>query len=158
MKIAFANDHAGFGAREHLVSRIRVLGHEVVDFGSNSDKPVAYAVYAKPAIKALLAGQVDRAVLVCGSGVGMSVAANRYPGVRCALVTDLFAARVSRTHNDSNCLALRAREQSESLNDEILEIWFNTPFEGGRHIERIEKIETEAAGNCGCGAATPGAQ
>jgi len=153
MKIAFANDHAGFDVRNDLISFIHGLGHEVVDFGTDSDKSVDYPDFAKPAIKALLAGQVDRAVLVCGSGIGMSIVANRYVGVRCALATDVFAARVSRAHNDANCLALRAREQPRQLNHDILEVWLNTPFDGGRHIQRIRKIEPDAADNCGCGAA-----
>ncbi len=141
MKIAFANDHAGFPARERILAKLHSLGHEVVDFGASSDSAVDYADFARPAACALAKGDVDRAVLVCGSGIGMSITANRVPGVRCALVTDLFAAEGSRRHNNANALALRAREQSADLNEAILEVWLNTPFDGGRHKRRIEKIE-----------------
>jgi ribose 5-phosphate isomerase B len=141
LKIAFANDHAGFPARERILVKLRSLGHEVVDFGVSSDSAVDYPDYARPAAQALAQGEVDRAVLVCGSGVGMSIAANRVAGVRCALVTDLFAAEGSRRHNNANALALRAREQSPDLNDAILELWLKTPFDGGRHKQRVDKIE-----------------
>lgn len=144
MKIAFTNDHAGSPAREKLLAKLRELGHEVLDFGAKSEESVDYPDYAVPAVEALVRGDVDRAVLVCGSGIGMSMVANRFPGVRCALATDLFAAQASRSHNDSNALALRAREQSGDLNAEIIEKWLETPFEGGRHQRRVHKIDAVA--------------
>jgi ribose 5-phosphate isomerase B len=142
MKVAFTNDHAGFPAREQLMKRLHELGHEVVDFGAQSTDSVDYPDYAVPAVEALMRGDVDRAVLVCGSGVGMSIVANRFPGVRCALVTDLWAAEASRSHNDSNALSLREREQPIELNVQIMEKWLATPFEGERHLRRVRKIDT----------------
>ena len=141
MKIAFSNDHAGFPSRGALLKRLGELGHEVVDFGAKSTESVDYPDYAVPACEALVRGDVERAVLVCGSGVGMSIVANRFRGIRCALVTDLFAAEASRRHNNANCLALRNREQTDEMNVKILEIWLTTPFEERRHTRRIEKIE-----------------
>lgn len=141
MKIAFSNDHAGAPARELLLGKIRALGHEVLDFGTPSaDAPVDYPDVAAAAVNAMLKGDAERAILVCGSGIGMSIAANKFPGVRCALVTDLYGAELSRRHNDANCLALRAREQSMALNERILEVWLSTPFDGGRHQQRVDKI------------------
>ncbi len=140
MKIAIANDHAGAPMREVVVK-----GHEIVDCGTDGSCSVDYPDYAVKAVSLLVRRQVDRAILICGSGIGMSIVANRVPGVRCALATDLFAAEMSRRHNDANCLALRAREQSPELNSQIVEKWLETPFEGDRHSRRIEKIELVTA-------------
>jgi ribose 5-phosphate isomerase B len=141
MKIAFANDHAATKARTELIEKLRELGHEVVDMGTDSTESVDYPDYAAKAASAVSSGEVDRAVLVCGSGVGMSMAANRYPGVRCALTTDLYTAEMSRLHNDTNCLSLRSREQDPELNRKIIEKWLATPYEGGRHQRRLEKLD-----------------
>lgn len=141
-KIAFSNDHAAIGQREALLKRLQELGFEVLDFGAATEESVDYPDFAAPAMRALQSGEVDAAVLVCGSGIGMSMAANRYRGVRCALATDLFAAEMSRRHNDANCLALRARNQPLELNLKILETWINTPFDGGRHQRRVEKLDS----------------
>jgi ribose 5-phosphate isomerase B len=145
MKIAFSNDHAGANMREILLGTLRDLGHEVVDYGADGSCSVDYPDYAMPALLALARGEVERAILVCGSGVGMSITANRIPGVRCALAVDLFTAEMSRRHNDSNCLALRGREQTPELNKQIVERWLATPFEGDRHERRIKRIEAVAA-------------
>ena len=147
MKIAFSNDHAAVASR-HLIDELRRAGHEVTDYGVPTEERVDYPDVAAPALKELVEKRVDRVVLVCGSGIGMSIVANRVPGVRCALVTDAWAAEMCRRHNDANCLALRSREQPETLNSEILKIWLNTDFEGGRHSERLEKIETVGS-TCG---------
>lgn len=140
MKIAFSNDHAAVASR-HLIDELKKAGHEVLDFGVSTEDRVDYPDVAAPALEALKRGEADRIVLVCGSGIGMSIVANRVPGVRCALVTDPWAAEMCRHHNDSNCLALRSREQSEAVNSQLLKIWLETPFDHGRHEERIEKIE-----------------
>ncbi len=140
LKIAFSNDHAAVESR-HLIDEIKAAGHEVLDYGVPSPERVDYPDVAAPALKALTSGKADRIVLVCGSGIGMSIVANRVPGVRCALVTDKYAAEMSRRHNDANCLSLRSREQSEALNSEILSLWLNTDYEGGRHQDRVDKIE-----------------
>lgn len=125
-----------------MLDKVRSLGHEVIDFGAASEEPVDYPDVIAPAAHALARGEVERAIVVCGSGVGASVIANRFPGVRCALVTDLYIAEMSRRHNDSNCLSLRTREQSPDLNDRIIETWLKTPFDGGRHERRINRIDS----------------
>lgn len=140
MKIAFSNDHAAVDNR-HLIDELKAAGHEVVDYGVPTEDRVDYPDVASPALKDLVSGAVDRVLLVCGSGIGMSIVANRVPGVRCALVTDSFAAEMSRRHNNANCLALRSREQKPEINSELLRIWMNTEFESGRHLDRIQKIE-----------------
>ncbi|AXA35568.1 MAG: ribose 5-phosphate isomerase B [Candidatus Hydrogenedentota bacterium] len=145
MRIAFSNDHAGAPMREHLLPILKQLGHEVLDFGADGQASVDYPDYASPALRALISGQVERTILVCGSGVGMSIVANRIPGVRCALAVDVWTAEMSRRHNDTNCLALRAREQDPKVNVAIVEKWLATDFEGDRHRRRIEKIEEIAA-------------
>jgi len=141
VKIAFSNDHAGLDAREPLLEKLRQMGHEVVDYGVTESTSVDYPDVAKPAVQALSKGEVDRTILVCGSGIGMSMVANRYPGVRCALTTDTYGAEMSRRHNDANCLALRSREQLPEVNEQILDKWLQTDFEGGRHAGRVSKIE-----------------
>lgn len=146
MKIAFSNDHAALDSRERLIRKLQSLGHEVVDYGVAENRSVDYPDVAKPAVEALARGEVDRTILVCGSGIGMSMVANRYPGVRCALTTDVYGAEMSRRHNDANCLALRSREQSAEANEQIVQTWIETPFEGGRHSKRIEKIEEVSRG------------
>jgi len=147
MKIAFSNDHAAVASR-HLIDELKQAGHEVIDYGIDTETRVDYPDVAAPALKDLVEGRVDRVVLTCGSGIGMSIVANRVPGIRCALVTDKWAAEMSRRHNNANCLALRSREQSESVNSEILSTWLNAEFEGGRHEDRINKIEAVGS-SCG---------
>lgn len=141
MKIAFANDHAAVEARDSLIEVIERLGHQVIDYGVADPDSVDYPDVAEPAVRALASSEVDRTILICGSGIGMSMVANKVPQVRCALVTDLYGAEMSRKHNDANCLALRSREQSDEMNQEIVQAWLATPFEGGRHQGRVEKIE-----------------
>jgi ribose 5-phosphate isomerase B len=141
-KIAFSNDHAALEQRPAILDYLKKHGYEVIDFGAATADSVDYPDFAAPAVRALQAGEVDAAILMCGSGIGMSMAANRYRGVRCALATDLFAAEMSRRHNDANCLALRARNQPLDLNLQILETWLATPFEGGRHQRRVERLDS----------------
>lgn len=142
MKIAFSNDHAAYEERQRLVNEIKNLGHEVIDFGTKENTSIDYPDVAEKAIEAVAEGEVDRTILVCGTGIGMSMVANRVPGVRCAVVTDLFGAEMSRRHNDANCLALRARGLSAETNEQIIRTWLETPFDGGRHLRRVQKIET----------------
>ncbi len=149
MKIAFSNDHAAVASR-HLIDELRQAGHEVLDYGVKTEDSVDYPDVAAPALQDIVHGKVDRVVLVCGSGIGMSIVANRIPGIRCAMVIDPFAAEMSRRHNNSNCLSLRSREQSEIMNSKLLSIWMATEFENGRHEDRIQKIEAIRS-NCGIG-------
>ncbi len=171
MKIAFASDHAAVEARGPIVAEIERLGHEVIDFGYDGSESVDYPDFAIRALRAFRQGEVDRVILMCGTGLGMSYVANKVTGVRCARCLDEYDAQLCRTHNNTNCLALRARHQDPALNRRIVEIWLTTPFEGGRHQRRIEKIESVTAdfrapdptlpgaedddmdrtGGCGCG-------
>jgi ribose 5-phosphate isomerase B len=143
MKIAFANDHAGVEMREPLLKLLHDGGHEVLDFGTETTDPVDYPDQAAKAARALEAGQADRVVLVCGTGIGMSMAANKFPGVRCALCTDAYAARMAREHNDANALALRGRRMDAEQNREILATFLNTAFSNEeRHQRRVNKMES----------------
>jgi ribose 5-phosphate isomerase B len=145
MKIAFANDHAGVEMREPLLKLLREGGHDVLDFGTATTDPVDFPDQAAKAAQALQAGQADRVVLVCGTGIGMSITANKFSGVRCALCTDAYAARMAREHNDANALALRGRRMDAEQNREILGTFLNTNFSGEeRHKRRVEKMDTIA--------------
>ncbi len=141
MKVVVASDHAGFDLKEHVKELLESLGHEVADEGTRSRDSVDYPDFAQAACRKVLAGEAERAVLVCGSGVGMSMAANRFRGIRAVLCTDLYLARFSRLHNDANVLCLPGRLMGEGLADEVVRTWMETPFEGGRHQRRVEKMD-----------------
>lgn len=141
MKIAVACDHGGFETKEKLVEVMKQLGHEVEDFGVYSDASEDYPDYAYPAAKSVAEGRNDKGVLVCGTGIGVSIVANKVRGIRCALVTSPEVARLTREHNDSNVLALGGRTTPYELNCEIMKVWLETPFsEDARHERRICKI------------------
>lgn len=141
MKIAIASDHAGFGYKQMLVQFLTDLGHSVVDFGTSSDEPTDYPDHIRPAVQAVSRGEFDRGIVLGGSGNGEAIVANRIRGIRCTLCWDIESARLSRSHNDSNVLSLGARMLSEESARAIVEIWLTTPFDGGRHSRRIEKID-----------------
>jgi ribose 5-phosphate isomerase B len=140
MKIGLASDHAGFQLKESLKPLLIRLGDSFVDFGTNSEEPCDYPDFAFPAAEALAKGEVQRAILVCGSGIGMSLCANKVKGVRAALAMTPDIAKVSRQHNDSNALCLAARFTQKETAEEIVEVWLKTEFEGGRHKRRLAKI------------------
>jgi len=140
MKIAIGNDHGGLNFKAEVVDLIRELGHEVEDFGCNSPESVDYPDYADLVCRAILDGRCQRGILICGSGIGMSMAANRRQGIRAALCQEQFTARMSREHNNANILCLGARVVGPSLAVEIVRTWLTTEFEGGRHQRRIEKF------------------
>lgn len=140
MKIAVGNDHRGVRAIEQIKAIITQLGHELVDFGTSNDNPVDYPDLAYLAAKAVSAGEVDRAVLVCGTGIGMCISANKIKGVRAALCFDELNARISRQHNDANVLCLAGDLLGSSALRSVVEIWLDTEFEGGRHQRRVNKI------------------
>ncbi len=144
MKIVIAADHAGFELKEYVRDLLLRLGHEVTDEGTHSTESVDYPDYADRACGTLLSGAAERAVLVCGSGVGMSMAANRHRGIRAVLCTDLYLARFSRLHNDSNVLCLPGRLMGKGLAEEVVKTWLDAPFEGGRHQRRIAKLDHKA--------------
>jgi ribose 5-phosphate isomerase B len=140
MAVALGADHAGFLLKEDLRVWLADRGYPVLDCGTYSMEPVDYPDIARRVAEAMLSGAADRGVLVCGSGVGMSIAANKFPGVRAALCADALTARLSREHNDANVLALGARLIGAHQALEIVEVWLGTVFGGGRHSRRIEKL------------------
>jgi len=140
MKVAVGCDHAGFELKEVVIATLRRLGAEVVDFGTYSRESVDYPDYGERVGRAVASGEVDRGVVLCGTGIGISIAANKVPGVRAALCHDVYSARMSRAHNDANVLAMGARVIGPGLAEAIVEAWLLTPFEGGRHALRVEKL------------------
>lgn len=141
MKIAIGADHAGYRLKDDIVKLIESLGHEVTDVGCHCADSVDYPDYSLPVCELVASGQADRGILICGTGIGMSIAANKYPGIRCALVHDTFSAKATREHNDTNVLAMGERVIGPGLAAEIVEIWLSTPFSGGeRHQKRIDKM------------------
>ena len=141
MIIALANDHAGLPLREALLAELRDRAIEVIDCGTASPASVDYPDFAEKACRAVAEGRAQRAVLVCGTGIGISIAANKIHGIRCALVYDEEAARLSRLHNDANAIALRGRGSDPEATRRMLGIWLETAFSGDeRHLQRIRKI------------------
>jgi ribose 5-phosphate isomerase B len=140
-KILIASDHAGFELKEKLERALGEMGYDVQDLGTDSAESTDYADYAHPLAQKVSAGEVQRGVLLCGTGLGMSYTANRYPHVRAAVAWNPEIAKLAREHNDSNVLVVPARFVSEALGIEILRAWLDTPFEGGRHARRVDKIE-----------------
>jgi len=141
MKIAIASDHAGFNYKEAIRAHLAELGHEVKDFGAFNDERSDYPDFIRPAAQAVVAGEFDRAIILGGSGNGEAIVANRIPGIRCTLAWDVRSARYGRSHNNSNCLSLGERMMAESEALELVDIWLTTEFEGGRHAERLAKID-----------------
>ncbi len=140
MKIALGCDHAAFEMKAHLAEILKDKGLEVLDFGTDSAESVDYPDYAAKVSEAVTSGKADRGVLICGTGLGMSMAANKYKGIRAALCSEPVSARLSRQHNDSNVLCMGARMIGIVMAGEILSTWLATPFEGGRHQRRVDKI------------------
>src|SRR5262245_41888928 len=140
VRIAIGADHAGFSLKEHLKQTLTRLGHTVDDHGTHSEASVDYPPICIGVGRAVAEGKADRGVVLGGSGQGEQIAANKVRGVRAALCNDLFTARLSREHNDANVLAMGGRVVAYGLADEILTLWLDTPFEGGRHQRRIDQI------------------
>lgn len=146
MKIALGSDHRGYAAKSHVKACLANLGHEVIDFGTETTKSCDYPDTAYPAAKAVRDGTADLGVLFCGSGIGMSITANKVRGIRAALCHDELTTEMSRRHNNANVLCLPADLIGEALLRRIIEVWLKTPYEGGRHDRRVEKIgEIESA-------------
>ncbi|MGD6966564.1 ribose 5-phosphate isomerase B [Rossellomorea vietnamensis] len=140
MKVAIASDHGGMNIREEIKDLLNELGIEFDDFGCECDASVDYPDYAQPVAEKVASGEYDRGILVCGTGIGMSISANKVKGIRCALVHDLFSAKATREHNNSNVLAMGERVIGPGLAREIAKVWLETEYEGGRHERRIGKI------------------
>ena len=141
MKIAIGTDHAGYEDKERIKKFLTGLGHEALDFGTNSTAPVDYPVYIRPVAEAVAKGIAERGIVLGGSGNGEAMTANRVKGVRCALCWSEETARLGRAHNDANVLSLGARQISPELALKIVQIWLDTPFEGGRHEARIRMLD-----------------
>jgi ribose 5-phosphate isomerase B len=140
MKIAIGADHAGFALKQHLVGTLTRLGHLVDDLGTDSPEPVDYPIICATVARAVAEGRADRGIVLGGSGQGEQIAANKIPGIRAALCNDVHTARLSREHNDANVIAMGGRIVACSLADDIITLWMETPFHGGRHQRRIDQI------------------
>ena len=141
MRIAAGSDHAGFDLKEHLKRLLEAEGHSVEDVGAFSKESSDYPDFARRVAERVASGAAERGLLVCGTGIGMAMAANRTRGVRAAPVVDLFSTRLARAHNDANVLALGARIVAFPLAEELLGVFLATPFDGGRHERRVAKID-----------------
>lgn len=141
MKIAIGSDHAGFQYKEMLKKHLASTGHDVQDFGTYSTEPVDYPLFIRPVAVAVSRGQCERGIVLGGSGNGEAIVANRVSGVRCALCWSIESAQLARAHNDSNVLSLGERLVTQAQALAILETWMTTPFEGGRHLYRIQLID-----------------
>ena len=143
MKIVIGSDHWGVDTKARIGSLLSSAGHEILDVGPRGKEPVDYPDFAHALCRKILDGSCERGILICGTGLGMSMAANRHAGIRAAVCHDPYTARMSRRHNDANVLCLGARVCGEGLIEEIVSAWLETPFEGERHVPRVQKIETQ---------------
>ncbi len=141
MRIAVGSDHRGVNMRAKIIDVLNNLGQEIVDIGTDDDKSVDYPDVAAVVAQKVSQGEVDRGILVCGTGLGMAIVANKFPGVRAAPCHDSVTAELSRRHNDLNVLCLSGDILGERLVDRLIETWLNTEFEGGRHLRRVEKVK-----------------
>ncbi len=146
MKIAVASDHAGYEVKDKIAQRLVAAGHEVIDCGTNSPDSVDYPQFACAAAEKVSQGIVEQAVLVCGTGIGMSITANKLPRVRAALCYSRFTTEMARRHNDANIICVGARAIDMDLCLELVNIFITTPFEGGRHQRRLDQISDCEAG------------
>jgi len=141
MKLAIGSDHAGFRYKQAILQHLRDGGHEVEDFGTHSDSPVSYVTFIRPVAEAVAAGRFERGIVLGGSGNGEAIAANRVCGVRCGLCWNLESARLTRLHNDANVLSLGERMMDLETALQIVDVFLATPFEGGRHLARIQQLD-----------------
>lgn len=142
MEIGIGSDHAGYLYKEEIKQFMSQLGHTVRDFGTDSEESVDYPLYIRPVALAVARGEVERGVVLGGSGNGEAMAANRVPGIRCALCWNLESSRLSRLHNDANMISLGQRMMPLEIALDIVRIWLTTPFEGGRHVRRIQLLDS----------------
>lgn len=142
MKIAVACDHGGYMLKETIIGCLMGMNHEVIDLGTNSEESVDYPEYGEKCAQAVVSGQAERGIVVCGTGIGISIAANKVKGARCALCTSIEMAELAREHNDANMLALGARTTETTKALEIMLTWLSTEFEGGRHQRRVDILNS----------------
>lgn len=140
MKIAIGADHGGFNLKKDIVGLLEELGHEYKDFGTHSAESIDYPDVAIPVAEAVAAGEFDRGILICGTGIGIGIAANKVKGIRAALVHDSFSAKATRQHNDSNIMTMGERVIGPGLALDLVATWLDTDFEGGRHSNRVDKM------------------
>ncbi len=140
MKIAIACDHGGYALKEAVKAHLTEKGYEAVDFGTNSTESCDYPDFAAAAAKAVAAGECEKGIVICTTGIGVSIVANKVKGIRCALCSDPLSAEMTRRHNDTNMLAMGAGIIGQNLAMDIVDIWLATEFEGGRHQRRVDKI------------------
>lgn len=140
MKIGIGSDHGGFELKEYIKEYLKDNNIEFVDYGTNSPDSVDYPDYGRKVSEAVVASEVDRAIVICGTGIGISIACNKVKGIRCALCSDTYSARMSREHNNANILALGGRVVGKDLAIEIVKTWLESEFAGGRHERRVNKI------------------
>ena len=140
MRIAIASDHAAIEFRRELADAVRDLGHEVTDFGTDDPTKADYPYFGKLVAEGVASGDFDRGIAICGSGIGISIAANKVPGIRCVVCSEPYSAVLSRQHNDSNVLALGARVIGVEMGKMIARMWLEADFEGGRHQRRVNQL------------------
>ena len=145
MRVAIASDHAAVGLKSILIDWLKGAGHDVLDLGTDGNASVDYPDYGFAVAEALADGRAERGVALCGSGIGIAIAANRHPACRCALVSEPLSARLARTHNDANAIAMGARLIGEEMAKACLDAFLSTEFEGGRHQHRVDKLSKEFA-------------
>lgn len=140
-KLGLGSDHGGFELKEHLKAHLLEKGYEVVDFGTHSEESVDYPEIGKKVATEVVSGEVELGILVCGTGIGIGISANKVKGIRCAICSDVYSAKMSRAHNNANMISLGGRVVGRDLAFEIIDAWLVTEFEGGRHERRVNKIE-----------------
>lgn len=149
MRIAVGSDHRGYDLKAQIIAMLQAAGHQVDDAGATGDESVDYPDYASVVAQRVSSGELDRGILICGTGIGMSIAANKYPGVRAAPCNDEVTAEISRRHNNLNVLCLSANLLSSRVVERMVDVWISTDFEGGRHARRLDKVtDIEKANGC----------
>jgi ribose 5-phosphate isomerase B len=145
--IALASDHAGITLRKEIITLLEQLGRPYRDLGTNSEESTDYPVWGYKAARLVVSGECEQAIVICGTGVGISLAANKVKGIRCVVCSDCYTAKLSRLHNNTNMLALGGRVVGADLAKMIVQTWLETPFEGGRHQRRVDMVSSIEAGN-----------
>jgi ribose 5-phosphate isomerase B len=143
MKVAIGCDHAGYPLKAAVMEKLQKEGYELIDCGTNSTESVDYPIYGKKVAHAVASGEADRGIAICGTGIGISIACNKVKGIRCALCTNVNMAEMSRRHNDANVLAMGGRVIDQETAFAIVDKWFSTDFEGGKHLRRINMLEED---------------
>jgi ribose 5-phosphate isomerase B len=149
MKIAMGSDHGGFELKEIIKKHLIEKGHDVLDMGTNNLESVDYSDFGIKTAEMVANGEAERGIVICGTGIGIGISANKVKGIRCALCHDVYSAEMTRAHNDSNMLSMGGRVIGRDLAIRVVEAWLTTAFEGGRHLRRIQKISDYENLNCG---------